>query len=78
MGFFFLFSFLILLILFKKIFIFEISFSPDVSKLPEISIISAILEYLSRLSKVKKSMDQKKMEIVMEMVLIKEQRLCPK
>ena len=34
----------------KKIFIFEISFSPEVSKLPEISIISVILEYLSSLS----------------------------
>jgi tryptophan synthase beta subunit len=36
-----------LTILSKKISIFEISFSPEVSKLPEISIISVILEYLS-------------------------------
>ena len=34
----------------KKILILEISFSPEVSKLPEISIISVILIYLASLS----------------------------
>ncbi|SVB20878.1 uncharacterized protein METZ01_LOCUS173732 [marine metagenome] len=34
---------MIFLILFKKTFIFEISFNPDVSRPPDISIISVIL-----------------------------------
>ena len=39
---FFLASSLIFLTLFKKVFIFEISFNPDVSTPPEISRMSAI------------------------------------